>query len=71
MHIELSTYYSNVRCMALMAVLHNWPLKLSAGLSAESISLIATLITFNFSHSYTHTQNGQGKKRPAGISLAD
>ena len=64
MHIELNTYYSNVRCMALMVVLHNWTLKLSAGLSAESILLIATLITFNlFTFMCTHTQNDPGKKR--------
>ena len=58
--------------MALMVVLHNWPLKLSAGLSAESISFIANLITFNlFTFMRTHNQNGPGKNGPAGISLAD
>ena len=65
MQIELNTYYSNVGCMALMVVLCNWPLKLSAGLSAESISLIAkhNIITFNlFTFMCTQTQNGQGKK---------
>ena len=72
MHIELNTYYSNVRCMALMFVLHKRLLKFSASLSAESISLIATLITFNLftlmrmrthihTHTHTHT-NGPGKK---------
>ena len=71
MHIELNMYYSNVRCMALMVVLHNCPLKLSARLSAESILLIATLKTFTF-FTFIHTHpKWPGKNGPVGISLAD